>query len=156
MFRTPLRLRAAGRTDTGVHATGQVAHVDVPADAVPNAYPRSPDRLNRNSCRWFGGWAGCCPPTFESTRSSAPQRVSTRGFCAAPPLRLPAVDGGLRGGAAAGALRHRLAAPLDVAAMTAASRELVGLNDFAAFCRHREAPPRSAICSGWTGRATAI
>src|ERR1700724_2795229 len=42
VFRTPVRLRAAGGTDTGVHAIGQVAHADVPVDALPNAYPRSP------------------------------------------------------------------------------------------------------------------
>ena len=42
VFRSQLKLRAAGRTDTGVHATGQVAHVDIPVDALPNAYPRSP------------------------------------------------------------------------------------------------------------------
>ncbi len=31
----------------------------------------------------------------------------------------------------------------------------MGLHDFVAFCRHREAPPRFVICSGWTGRLPA-
>src|ERR1700751_2904071 len=140
VFRTPVRLRAAGRTDTGVHAAGQVAHVDVPADAVPNAYPRAPRagepeflallrRLGRFlpvDVRVLG--IVRAPAGFDA-RFSALRRHYVYRLSTAPygvePHQARYITAWPR--------------PLDVDAMTAASRNLLGLHDFAAFCRHREA-----------------
>jgi tRNA pseudouridine38-40 synthase len=139
VFRTPVRLWAAGRTDTGVHATGQVAHVDVPADALANAYPRTPRageaeflpllrRLGRflptdvrvlDIARAPAGFDA----RFSALRRHYVYRLSTAPYGVVPQQA-----------------RYITAWPrdLDVEAMSAASRELVGLHDFAAFCRHRE------------------
>jgi tRNA pseudouridine38-40 synthase len=139
VFRTPVRLRAAGRTDTGVHATGQVVHADVPADALPNAYSRSPRvddpefsallrRLGRFlpvDVRVFG--IARAPAGFDARFSALRRhyvyRLSTASY-GVEPLQA----------------RYVTAWPrvLDVAAMNVASRDLLGLHDFAAFCRHRD------------------
>jgi tRNA pseudouridine38-40 synthase len=138
-LRTPVRLRAAGRTDTGVHATAQVAHVDVPADALPNAYPRSPHagdpeflplvrRLGRflpADVRVLGivrAPAGF-DARFSALRRHYAYRLSTAPYGVEPQQA-----------------RYITAWPrdLDVDAMAAASRDLLGLHDFAAFCRQRE------------------
>lgn len=138
VFRTPVRLFAAGRTDTGVHATAQVAHVDIPADALPNAYPRHarPHEheflpLVRRLARFLPDDVrvreiGRAPDGFDA-RFSALRRHYTYRLSLAP----YGVDPHLA--------RYVTAwpRPLDLAAMNAASRDLLGLHDFAAFCRHR-------------------
>jgi tRNA pseudouridine38-40 synthase len=140
VFRTPVQLRAAGRTDTGVHATGQVAHLDVPADALHHAYPRGarpPDEpeflpLVRRLARFLPvdvrvldiarAPAGF-DARFAALRRHYEYRLSTAPY-GVEPQRARFVTAWPR--------------PLDVDAMAAASRELLGLRDFAAFCRHRE------------------
>jgi tRNA pseudouridine38-40 synthase len=139
VFRTPVRLRAAGRTDAGVHATAQVAHADVPTEALPNAYSRS----GRSGDPEFGGLVRrlgrFLPPDvrvidiarapagfdarFSALRRHYVYRLSTAPYGVVPQQA-----------------RFVTAWPreLDVDAMTSASRELLGLHDFAAFCRHRE------------------
>lgn len=139
VFRTPVRLRAAGRTDAGVHATGQVAHVDVPLEALPNAYPRA-TRVGEPQFLPLLRRLGRFLPTdvrvvdisrapagfdarFSALRRHYLYRISTAPW-GVQPLQARYVTAWPR--------------PLDVEAMAAASRDLLGLHDFAAFCRHRE------------------
>ncbi len=139
VFRTAVQLRAAGRTDTGVHASGQVAHLDVPADALSHAYPRTTRagdgeflplvrRLSRflpadvrvlDIARAAAGFDA----RFSALRRHYEYRLSTAPF-GVEPQEARFVTAWPR--------------PLDVEAMATASRDLLGLRDFAAFCRHRE------------------
>ncbi|MGO8769237.1 MAG: tRNA pseudouridine(38-40) synthase TruA [Mycobacterium sp.] len=139
VFRTPVHLRAAGRTDAGVHAAGQVAHVDVPVDAVANAHGRSPRAgdpeflpLLRRLGRFLPAdvrvteIAGA-PEGFDA-RFSALRRHYVYRLSTAPYGVLPQQA------------RYVTAWPraLDLDAMNTASRDLLGLHDFAAFCRQRD------------------
>ena len=139
VFRTRVQLRAAGRTDTGVHATGQVAHVDVPADALPHAYPRTTRAdqseflpLVQRLARFLptdvrvldiGRAAPGFDARFSALRRHYAYRLSTAPY-GVEPQQARFVTPWPR--------------PLDIDAMATASRDLVGLHDFAAFCRHRE------------------
>ncbi|KUH94856.1 pseudouridine synthase [Mycolicibacterium acapulense] len=139
VFRTAVVVRGAGRTDTGVHATGQVAHVDVPEEALPHAYPRATRpgdseflplvrRLGRFLSRDVRVLdvkraAAGFDARFSALRRHYVYRLSTAPF-GVEPHEARFVTAWPR--------------PLDVDAMTEASRKLLGLHDFAAFCRHRE------------------
>ncbi|MCW1957867.1 MAG: tRNA pseudouridine(38-40) synthase TruA [Mycobacterium sp.] len=138
VFRLPVRLFAAGRTDTGVHATGQVAHVDVPSDALSNAYPRQSrsgdaefDPLIRRLAKFLPEDVRVREirraPTGFDARFSALRRHYAYRLSLAPygvdPLQARFITPWPR--------------PLDLDAMRSASAALLGLHDFAAFCRQR-------------------
>lgn len=122
------RLTVAGRTDSGVHAHGQVAHADLPAqawaahaDAVLRRLSRAlpPDIRVRS--------ADVAPEGFDARFSALWRRYAYR-ICDDP--------------ARADPLRRRDTLwhphPLDLAAVNEAAARLLGEHDFAAFCRKRE------------------
>ena len=134
-----MRLRAAGRTDTGVHASGQVAHVDVPVDALSNAYPRSPragDPEFLPLLRRLGRFLRADVRVLKIVRAPAGFDARFSALRRHYVYRLSTAPYGVEPHQA----RYVTAWPrvLDLDAMSVASRDLVGLHDFAAFCRHRD------------------
>ena len=139
VFRVPVVLRAAGRTDAGVHATGQVAHVDVPADALPHAFPRTTregDSEFLPLVRRLGRLLPSDVRILDITRAAAGFDARFSALRRHYVYRLSTAPYGVEPQEA----RFVTAwpRPLNVDAMSAASRHLVGLHDFAAFCRQRE------------------
>lgn len=121
----PPQVTCAGRTDAGVHARGQVAHVDIDAPADLAALTRSMRGLLPDDA-WLRSLT-VAPEGFDA-RFSALSRHYTYVVCDDPqawdPLRR--IE----------ALLHPRA--LDLAAMNAAAAPLLGERDFAALCRPRE------------------
>ncbi|MGF1660910.1 MAG: tRNA pseudouridine(38-40) synthase TruA [Kineosporiaceae bacterium] len=131
-----LAVVVAGRTDAGVHATGQVCHVDVPGDAAVAAGGPGPAR------RRLAGVLPedvrvdrvvAAPPGFDARFSALRRRYRYR-VCDHP-AGAPPLD------------RHRTVVHprrLDTGVMARASTGLTGLHDFAAFCRRRRTPRGTA------------
>nr|WP_306360639.1 tRNA pseudouridine(38-40) synthase TruA [Nocardia sp. CC227C] len=125
VLREPVQLTVAGRTDAGVHAEGQVAHFDTRAEVDG---PRLVHRLARFLPKDVRVKSVSFPPAEFDARFSAVRRHYAYRLTTAPygaePLSARSVV----------ACRS----DVDLEAMRAASRELLGLHDFAAFCRRRE------------------
>jgi tRNA pseudouridine38-40 synthase len=125
------RLTVAGRTDAGVHARGQVCHVDVAAEALAGP-AMTVDRLTSRLASALPAdvrvrSVTLAPAGFDARFSASWRRYAYR-ICDDP----SAVDPLTRG--------HILTWPrrLDETAMNAAATLLVGQHDFAAFCKRRE------------------
>jgi len=123
----PPQLVCAGRTDTGVHARGQVAHVDLPADALADDGTVLLRRLSRVLPEDVVVRAvRPAPPGFDARFGAVWRRYVYRLAESATP-----VDPLLRSHIAP------VRAELDLDLVQAAAPVLLGLRDFGAFCRRR-------------------
>lgn len=153
LFRAPVPLVVAGRTDAGVHASGQVAHIDVVGDALRSLAPRRtaghgtvPWLAHAESGDFAAGrygllrrLAGLLPPDvrvqgvrlaaagfdarFSALRRHYRYRIATSTYGADPLRRFDTVG-----------WHHQL----DAESMAQAGARLLGLHDFAAYCKARE------------------
>lgn len=136
------RLVVAGRTDAGVHASGQVAHIDLDAGQIARLPRRRRDNDEADAVTALAGRlrgvlgsyadvtvrsTSVAPEGFDARFSAVWRRYSyrladaTTGYDPLDRLRTTAVR-----------------STLDLAAMDAAAQRLIGLHDFAAYCKARE------------------
>ena len=122
----PPHLTVAGRTDAGVHALGQVAHVDLPE------LLEETDRVARRLAAVLPAdvrvrAVSVAPPAFDARFSALARTYAYRvadHLAAQDPLRRNDTLWWPR--------------PVDEAAMGRASAALLGTHDFVAFCRRRD------------------
>ena len=132
ILESPVQVFGAGRTDAGVHALGQVAHLDVPEGKLSNP-------------TWIAALNSCLPAQIRvlkcvkvSSRFHA--RYSAKGKVyryriwnnkVLPPLEI-------------GRAWH-VPGPIDADALQEASRCVVGQHDFGSFVANRGTPEESTI-----------
>jgi len=144
----PAPLTVAGRTDAGVHARGQVAHADLPADRWAAAGPAAVRRLARllpPDVRVHR--AVPAPPGFDARFAALWRRYAYR-VCDDPALADPLA-------------RHRTLwhrSRLDLEVMNGAARACLGEHDFAAYCRRREGAStvRTLLRMDWARTGPAV
>lgn len=131
----------AGRTDAGVHASGQVAHVDLDDEQwarVESRHGRAADDPAGSIANRMRGVLGAYPDVTVTRSALAPAGFDARFSAVWRRYRYRLAD------EAAGydplrrldTTTHR--GTLDGEAMDAAARTLIGLHDFAAYCKPRE------------------
>ncbi len=143
LFRRPVPLVVAGRTDAGVHALGQVAHIDVDPGTLAGLARRSradipepTDPIERGAFGLLRRLAGLLADDVRVRRiAPAPAGFDAR-FAALRRhyrYRVAATEFGVN------PLRRRdtlsWSRPLAVPTMQAAGAALLGLHDFAAYCK---------------------
>ncbi|MFO7279154.1 MAG: tRNA pseudouridine(38-40) synthase TruA [Thermoanaerobacterales bacterium] len=143
VLRAPVQLTCAGRTDTGVHAWGQVVSFDAPADRFdPLVLQRSVNRL-------------CGPRIVAREVARAPDDFDARRSAVSRTYRYTVLNRPVPDPFLAHVSWH-VDEPLDLDLLRLGSDPFVGEHDFSAFCRrprHRDGSPaslvRRVLRAGW-------
>ena len=128
---TPTRVHGAGRTDAGVHALAQCAHVDLTKLLTPVRWMEAlnavlPPAIRMLRCRYVS-------KDFHARLSAKGKIYRYRIWCA--PV-LPPFD------------YHRawhIPHPLDIKILQKAAKHFFGTHDFAAFAANRGKPEKSTV-----------
>jgi tRNA pseudouridine38-40 synthase len=119
-----LTVTGSGRTDTGVHALGQCAHVDVPAARFAAE-------------RWLKALNGVLPQTIRILRARfVPNSFHARFSAKGKVYRYRIINGTVRPPLEIGRAWH-IPAPLDGGLLKGAAKLFIGRHDFAAFAANR-------------------
>jgi tRNA pseudouridine38-40 synthase len=128
----PVRVHGAGRTDAGVHALAQCAHVDLPNDRL-------------SAVRWTEALNAMLPPTIRVLRcryvsNDFHARLSAKGKIYRYTIWLAPV---------LPPFEYRrtwhIARPIDLKTLKRAAKHFVGTHDFAGFAAHRGKQEQSTV-----------
>lgn len=155
VLRVPaVSVTCAGRTDSGVHARGQVVHLELDEQELNASIGRSRLQPMQALHRRLNGilppdirvqQVAAAPPGFDARYSASWRRYAYR----------------VTDGAVDPLTRHHVLAwprPLDLDAMNEAADLLLGLRNFAAYCKRREGATtvRTLIDLHWVREASGL
>lgn len=136
------RLIVAGRTDAGVHASGQVAHLDLDESQVDRLPRRRREGDEADAVAALAGRIrgvlGAYPDVTVSRTTHAPEGFDARFSAVWRRYAYRIADLSTGYDPLERARTTTVKAHLDVEAMDAAARSLIGLHDFASYCKARE------------------
>lgn len=137
LLRVSVNTVVAGRTDAGVHATGQVLHVDIPESVEPSRYRPKEDLWDFEHLKYRLNQM-----LDEEIRilqvSAAPTNFDARFSASARHYRYKLLDGNQEIPPLSRLDAARWFRPLDIELMNRAGAPLLGKHDFTTFCRYRE------------------
>jgi tRNA pseudouridine38-40 synthase len=145
------RLTVAGRTDAGVHALGQVAHLDLTTEQweslqdlrrgkspKPPKFPKPPSTAPDTLARRVNGIAGLDTDVYVGRASIAPAGFDARFSASWRRYEYRIADNSSTRSPLERGHTVWYPATLEVGAMNAAAASLTGLHDWASYCKPRD------------------